>query len=96
MEPCSHHGKTPPCADLLASLPIKRVVIAQKDPNPLVNGSGIEKLRAHDIEVSLGVLEQEAEQVNEFFNHAQRFGRPFVTLKMAQTMDGYLAATDGD
>ena len=87
LEPCSHHGKTSPCADLLASLPIKRVVIAQKDPNPLVNGSGIEKLRAHGIDVSLGVLEQEAEQLNEFFNHAQRFGRPFVTLKIAQTVD---------
>ena len=66
LEPCSHHGKTSPCADLLASLPIKRVVIAQKDPNPLVNGSGIENLRAHGIDVSLGVLEQEAEQLNEF------------------------------
>tara|TARA_B100000989_G_C19530012_1_gene469079 strand:+ start:1175 stop:2266 length:1092 start_codon:yes stop_codon:yes gene_type:complete len=96
LEPCSHHGKTPPCADLLASLPIKRVVIAQKDPNPLVNGSGIEKLRAHGIDVRLGVLEQEAEQLNEFFNHAQRFGRPFVTLKIAQTVDGFMAAANGD
>lgn len=96
LEPCSHHGKTSPCADLLASLPIKRVVIAQKDPNPLVNGSGIEKLRAHGIDVSLGVLEQKAEQLNEFFNHAQRFGRPFVTLKIAQTVDGFLTAANGD
>ena len=96
LEPCSHHGKTSPCADLLASLPIKRVVIAQKDPNPLVNGSGIEKLRAHGIDVCLGVLEQEAEQLNEFFNHAQRFGRPFVTLKIAQTVDGFLTAANGD
>ena len=96
LEPCSHHGKTSPCADLLASLPIKRVVIAQKDPNPLVNGSGIEKLRAHGIDVSLGVLEQEAEQLNEFFNHAQRFGRPFVTLKIAQSVDGFLTAANGD
>ena len=96
LEPCSHHGKTSPCADLLASLPIKRVVIAQKDPNPLVNGSGIEKLRAHGIDVSLGILEQEAEQLNEFFNHAQRFGRPFVTLKIAQTVDGFLTAANGD
>ena len=96
LEPCSHHGKTSPCADLLASLPIKRVVIAQKDPNPLVNGRGIEKLRAHGIDVSLGVLEQEAEQLNEFFNHVQRFGRPFVTLKIAQTVDGFLTAANGD
>ncbi len=96
LEPCSHHGKTPPCADLLVTLPIKRVVIAQKDPNPLVNGNGIEKLKAHGIDVTIGVLEKEAEQINEFFNHTQRFGRPFVTLKMAQTVDGYIAAADGD
>lgn len=96
LEPCSHHGKTPPCADLLVTLPIKRVVIAQKDPNPKVNGNGIEKLKAHGIDVTIGVLEKEAEQINEFFNHTQRFGRPFVTLKMAQTVDGYVAAADGD
>tara|TARA_B100000575_G_scaffold294267_1_gene309152 strand:- start:76379 stop:77470 length:1092 start_codon:yes stop_codon:yes gene_type:complete len=96
LEPCSHYGKTPSCADLLASLPIKRVVIAQKDPNPLVNGSGIEKLKAQGVDVSLGVLEKEAEQLNEFFNHAQRFGRPFITLKIAQTVDGFLADANGD
>ena len=72
------------------------MVIAQKDPNPLVNGNGIEKLKAHGIDVTIGVLEKEAEQINEFFNHTQRFGRPFVTLKMAQTVDGYIAAADGD
>ena len=96
LEPCAHYGKTPPCADLLASLPIDRVVIAQKDPNPKVNGRGIEKLKAAEKKVQLGVLENEAEKLNEFFTHAQQYGRPFVTLKLAQTVDGYVAATDGD
>jgi diaminohydroxyphosphoribosylaminopyrimidine deaminase/5-amino-6-(5-phosphoribosylamino)uracil reductase len=96
LEPCAHYGKTPPCADLLASLPIDRVVIAQKDPNPKVNGRGIEKLKAAEKKVQLGVLENEAEKLNEFFTHAQQYGRPFVTLKLAQTVDGYVAAADGD
>ncbi|MEL0010243.1 MAG: bifunctional diaminohydroxyphosphoribosylaminopyrimidine deaminase/5-amino-6-(5-phosphoribosylamino)uracil reductase RibD [Bacteroidota bacterium] len=96
LEPCAHYGKTPPCADLLASLPIERVVIAQKDPNPKVNGRGIEKLKAAEKKVQLGVLENEAEKLNEFFTHAQQYGRPFVTLKLAQTVDGYVAAADGD
>lgn len=96
LEPCSHHGKTPPCAQLLAKLPISTVVVAMQDPNPSVNGKGILHLRNKGIEVEVGVLKKEAEQLNEFFIHHQTFGRPFITLKIAQTADGYLAAADGE
>lgn len=96
LEPCSHVGKTPPCADLLASLPISKVVVAMKDPNPKVNGAGIRILKNAGIEVEVGVLEKEAEKLNEFFIHHQTFGRPLITLKIAQTVDGFLAAADGD
>ncbi len=96
LEPCSHHGKTPPCAPMLANLPIKKVVIAMKDPNPDVNGNGILHLRNNGIEVETGVQKKEAEKLNEFFIHHQTFGRPFITLKIAQTVDGYVAAADGE
>lgn len=96
LEPCSHHGKTPPCAMMLAKLPIYRVVVAMKDPNPEVDGKGILHLRNKGIEVEIGVLQEEAEKLNEFFIHHQTFGRPFITLKIAQTADGYLAAADGE
>lgn len=96
LEPCSHHGKTPPCAQMLAKLPIKTVVVAMQDPNPSVNGKGILHLRNNGIEVEVGVMRKEAEKLNEFFIHHQTFGRPFITLKVAQTSDGYIAATDGD
>jgi len=96
LEPCSHHGKTPPCANMLSNLPIKKVVVAMKDPNPSVNGQGILHLRNKGIDVEIGVLKDEAEKLNEFFIHHQTFGRPFITLKIAQTADGYLAAADGE
>ncbi|WP_020403712.1 bifunctional diaminohydroxyphosphoribosylaminopyrimidine deaminase/5-amino-6-(5-phosphoribosylamino)uracil reductase RibD [Gracilimonas tropica] len=96
LEPCSHHGKTPPCAHMLAQLPIKRVVVAMQDPNPAVDGQGILHLRNKGIEVTTGVLKNEAEKLNEFFIHHQTFGRPFITLKVAQTADGYIAAADGE
>lgn len=96
LEPCSHHGKTPPCANMLAKLPIGKVVVAMQDPNPSVNGKGILHLRNKGIEVEVGVLKKEAEKLNEFFIHHQMFGRPFITLKLAQTADGYLAAADGE
>ncbi|MEP2446836.1 MAG: bifunctional diaminohydroxyphosphoribosylaminopyrimidine deaminase/5-amino-6-(5-phosphoribosylamino)uracil reductase RibD [Balneola sp.] len=96
LEPCSHTGKTPPCADMLTEYPLKKVVVAMKDPNPKVNGSGIRILKNAGIEVEVGVLEKEAEKLNEFFIHHQNFGRPFITLKVAQTVDGFLAAADGD
>lgn len=96
LEPCSHTGKTPPCADMLTKYPLKKVVVAMKDPNPKVNGSGIRILQNAGIEIEVGVLEKEAEKLNEFFIHHQNFGRPFITLKIAQTVDGFLAAADGD
>ena len=95
LEPCSHHGKTPPCADLLASSPIKRVVISLKDPNPLVSGRGIQKLNDANIEVETGICEMEARIQNEFFLHYIQTGKPFVCLKIAQTIDGFSAAEDG-
>lgn len=96
LEPCAHTGKTPPCADMLAELPISTVVIAMRDPHPSVNGKGIKKLEAAGIEVITGVLQNEAENLNEKWLHALEMGRPFVTLKIAQTADGYIAAPNGD
>ena len=96
LEPCSHQGKTPPCSTMLSKLPIKRVVVAMKDPNPLVNGNGILHLKNKGIEVEVGVLQAEAEKLNEFFIYHQTFGRPFITLKVAQTADGFIAAADGE
>jgi len=95
LEPCSHHGKTPPCCEMLAQLPIARVVVAMKDPNPKVKGSGIKHLRKHDIDVEVGTLEDEAKKLNETYLHYLATGQPFVTLKIAQTADGYIAAPDG-
>jgi diaminohydroxyphosphoribosylaminopyrimidine deaminase / 5-amino-6-(5-phosphoribosylamino)uracil reductase len=96
LEPCSHTGKTPPCADMLATLPLKRVVIAMKDPFPEVDGRGIKLLKRAGFQVDVGVLKAEAEKLNEKWLHAIEMKRPFVTLKIAQTADGYLAAPNGD
>ncbi len=96
LEPCSHFGKTPPCSAMLSRLPISRVVIAMQDPNPQVNGNGMAQIRNAGIDVEVGVLKEEAEKLNEFFIHHQLFKRPFITLKVAQTVDGYIAAADGD
>lgn len=95
LEPCSHYGKTPPCALALAELPIKRVVVAMIDPNPKVSGKGIEMLRANSIQVDVGLMKDEAAHLNEFFLTYITTGRPFVTLKLAQTLDAYTAAPDG-
>lgn len=96
LEPCSHYGKTPPCSTMLAGLPIKRVVVAMKDPNKKVDGKGLAELRNKGIETEVGICKEQAEDLNEFFIHHQTYGRPFITLKIAQTADGYLAAPDGD
>ena len=94
LEPCSHWGKTPPCADLIVSrsreLGIRRVVAGCTDPNPQVAGRGIEILRAAGIEVTAGVLEQECRELNKRFFCLQEKKRPYVTLKWAQSADGYI------
>jgi diaminohydroxyphosphoribosylaminopyrimidine deaminase/5-amino-6-(5-phosphoribosylamino)uracil reductase len=95
LEPCSHHGKTPPCADMLASLPIKKVVVAIADPNPQVSGRGLAILRAAGKEIEIGILADKATRQNEFFLHHIKTGKPFITLKWAQTLDGYVAAPNG-
>lgn len=96
LEPCSHYGKTPPCADLLIETGVQRVVIATTDPNPLVAGKGIEKLKSAGIEVKLGVLKEEADELNRVFFHYIAAKTPFVTLKYASSLDGKIATTTGE
>jgi diaminohydroxyphosphoribosylaminopyrimidine deaminase/5-amino-6-(5-phosphoribosylamino)uracil reductase len=91
LEPCSHHGRTGPCADALIAAGISRCVVATVDPNPLVSGQGITKLRAAGIEVTVGILQQQARDLNEAFAHFIRTHTPFVTLKAALSVDGKLA-----
>jgi len=95
LEPCAHQGKTPPCTTLLAESGVKRVVAAIRDPNPLVNGRGFERLREAGIDVRVGLLGDEAARLNEGFLHWHRTGRPLVTLKAAVTRDGMLSAGEG-
>ncbi len=95
LEPCSHFGKTPPCALKLKDLPVSRVVIAMQDPNPKVSGKGIAILKEAGKLVEVGCMEEEARKLNEAFIHYMRFQKPFVIMKMAQTLDGYIAAPDG-
>lgn len=95
LEPCSYYGKTPPCADLIIQRGIKRVVVAMKDPNPMVAGRGIAKLRRVGVSVQVGVLEDEARYVNRFFARHISARMPYVHLKIAQTMDGFIAKGKG-
>jgi diaminohydroxyphosphoribosylaminopyrimidine deaminase / 5-amino-6-(5-phosphoribosylamino)uracil reductase len=96
LEPCSHYGRTPPCADALIEAGIKRVVVGMVDPNPLVQGRGLRRLRRAGIAVATGVLREECERLNEDFVCFIRTGRPFVTLKLAASLDGRIAAASGD
>ncbi|MDZ7772510.1 MAG: bifunctional diaminohydroxyphosphoribosylaminopyrimidine deaminase/5-amino-6-(5-phosphoribosylamino)uracil reductase RibD [Balneolaceae bacterium] len=96
LEPCAHHGQTPPCAERLAERPFRRVVVAMEDPTPKVQGKGLTRLRKAGMDVEVGLLQEEAEALNEWWLHYQTTHRPFVTLKIAQTADGYIAAPDGD
>jgi diaminohydroxyphosphoribosylaminopyrimidine deaminase/5-amino-6-(5-phosphoribosylamino)uracil reductase len=91
LEPCSHHGRTGPCADALITAGVARVVVATADANPEVHGRGIEKLRRAGIEVALGILREPAQRLNDAFAKYIRTGIPFVTLKAAMTLDGRIA-----
>ncbi len=96
LEPCSHHGKTPPCADLIVERQIPHVVVAMEDPFPAVAGRGIARLRAAGVEVTVGVRGEEAWRLNEAFVRHVTTGRPLVTLKVAQSLDGRVATASGD
>jgi len=91
LEPCSHHGKTPPCVDLIIEKGFKKVIIAVVDPNPLVGGKGIERLKAAGIPTEVGVLEGEAKWLNRRFFTFYEKQRPYYTLKWAQTADGFIS-----
>lgn len=95
LEPCSHHGKTPPCTRAIVEAGVKRVVAAMRDPNPLVNGKGIEALREAGVHVEVGCLEEQARRLNEFFVTFHELGRPFVTLKWAMTLCGRTSHDSG-
>lgn len=90
LEPCSHYGKTPPCAEMIVRLQIPRVVMGTYDPNPLVSGKGVEILRKSGCEVLTGVLEKECEELNKRFFTFQRLQRPYIILKWAETADGLI------
>lgn len=96
LEPHAHHGRTPPCTDALIKAGIRRVLVPLEDPNPHVSGKGFEHLRSAGVEVSVGLLATEADQLNEKYFHFMRTGRPFVHLKLATSLDGKIATRKGD
>ena len=96
LEPCSHWGRTPPCADALIAAGVARVVAATQDSDPRVGGQGLARLREAGIETTVGVLETQARRLNEAFFHFHETQAPFITLKAAMTLDGKIATQTGD
>ncbi len=96
LEPCSHYGKTPPCADLIIEKGIKKVVISMKDPNPIVSGAGIKKLQNTGIDVITGVLEEEAKELNKVFIKNITQKKPYILIKTAITLDSKIALENGE
>lgn len=95
LEPCCHHGKTPPCTDAIVESGIRRVVIGTRDPNPMVSGKGTGVLITNGIEVTEGILEEECRELNHVFFHYIKTGRPLVVMKYAMTLDGKTATRAG-
>ena len=95
LEPCSHSGRTPPCVDALIKAKVARVVFALEDPNPEVNGNGFKRLHQAGIEVQSGLMAAQAEELNAGFLKRMRHGRPWVRIKLAQSMDGHVALANG-
>lgn len=96
LEPCSHYGKTPPCTDLILKHKIPEVVIGNSDPFPIVNGTGIDRLKNAGVEVKVGFMETACSWMNRRFLTAQHLRRPYVTLKFAQTADRFMAPLSGE
>lgn len=95
LEPCAHHGRTPPCVDALIAAGVARVVLAMEDPNPLVSGRGVERLRGAGVKVDIGLLENEARELNIGFVSRMTRGRPWVRMKCAASLDGRTALANG-
>ena len=96
LEPCNHYGKTPPCTEAIINNNIKKVVIGSQDPNKLVNGSGIEKLRSNGCNVSVGIMEKECDELNKRFFTYHKLHRPFIILKWAESKDGFISPIKSD
>ena len=96
LEPCDHQGRTPPCSEAILAAGVRRVVVGSQDPNPLVNGRGLRRLRRGGVAIETGVLSHECDALNQAWFHYITARRPFVTLKIAATLDGRIATLAGD